>query len=155
MPLDGRLGQSAPLPERPMDYCPVASVRILDRDGGLLRTGGFPLRRWRALSQGNDGLQSLPPPSQAGGPQEIGSSAGWSSSSWSTGSKPRRRRRSLWSHAREIVNRIRGLVAKSPPRKDWVDVNKTIEEGIEIQRHDISLVTHLSTDLPLIRGDRT
>src|SRR5262249_2484055 len=61
--------------------------------------------------------------------------------------------------AGEIVKRIRRLMTKSPSRKDWVDVNKTIEEVIgltrsEIQRHDISLVTHLSTDLPLIRGDR-
>jgi len=61
--------------------------------------------------------------------------------------------------AGEIVKRIRRLVAKSPSRKDWVDVNKTIEEVIEltrseIQRHGISLVAHLSTDLPLIQGDR-
>ncbi len=61
--------------------------------------------------------------------------------------------------AGEILKRIRRLVAKSPSRKDWVDVNKTIEEVIEltrseIQRHDISLETRLSTDLPLIRGDR-
>jgi PAS domain S-box-containing protein len=61
--------------------------------------------------------------------------------------------------AGEIVNRIRRLVAKSPSRKDWVDVNKTVEEVIEltrseIQRHGISLVTRFSTDLPLIRGDR-
>jgi len=61
--------------------------------------------------------------------------------------------------AGEILKRIHRLVAKSPSRKDWVDVNKTIEEVIEltrseIQRHDISLETRLSTDLPLIRGDR-
>jgi len=61
--------------------------------------------------------------------------------------------------AGDIVKRIRRLVAKSPPRKDWVDVNKTIEEVIEltrseIQRHRISLVTCLSTELPLIWGDR-
>ncbi len=61
--------------------------------------------------------------------------------------------------AGEILKRIHRLGAKSPSRKDWVDVNKTIEEVIEltrseIQRHDISLETRLSTDLPLIRGDR-
>jgi len=61
--------------------------------------------------------------------------------------------------AGEIIKRIRGLVAKSPSRKDRVDVNKTVEEVIEltrseIQRHDISLVTRLSTELPLIWGDR-
>jgi signal transduction histidine kinase len=61
--------------------------------------------------------------------------------------------------AGEIVKRIRDLVKKSPPRKDWVDVNKTILEVIdltrgEIRRHNISLNTQLSADLPLIRGDR-
>jgi len=61
--------------------------------------------------------------------------------------------------AGEIVKRIRDLVKKSPPRKDWVDINQTIVEVIdltrsEIDRHDISLTTRLSTDLRVIRGDR-
>jgi signal transduction histidine kinase len=61
--------------------------------------------------------------------------------------------------AGEIVKRIRALVKKSPPRKDWVDVNRTILEVIELTRsealrHHVSLKTRLSTDLPLIWGDR-
>lgn len=61
--------------------------------------------------------------------------------------------------AGKIVKRIRDLVKKSPLRKDWVDVNQTILEAIdltrsEIDRHGISLIAQLSTDLPLIRGDR-
>ncbi len=61
--------------------------------------------------------------------------------------------------AGEIVKRIRALVKKSPLRKDWVDVNKMILEVIELTRsevlrHNVSLKTRLSTDLPLIWGDR-
>jgi PAS domain S-box-containing protein len=61
--------------------------------------------------------------------------------------------------AGEIVKRIRALVKKSPPRKDWVDVNKTILEVIELTRsealrHHVSLKSRLSADLPLIWGDR-
>jgi hypothetical protein len=39
--------------------------------------------------------------------------------------------------AGEIVNGIRALVAKSPPRKEWVDVNKTILEVIDLARGEI------------------
>ncbi len=61
--------------------------------------------------------------------------------------------------AGEIVKRIRALVKKSPPRKDRVDVNKTILEVIELTRGEVlrnhvSLKTRLSTDLPLIWADR-
>ena len=61
--------------------------------------------------------------------------------------------------AGEIIGRIRALAKKSPPRKDWLDINETILEVIalarsEVQRNRVSLQTQLSSDLPLILGDR-
>jgi two-component system sensor kinase FixL len=61
--------------------------------------------------------------------------------------------------ASEIIGRIRALVKKSPPRKDRLDINETILEVIaltrsEAQKNRVSLKTQLSSDLPLILGDR-
>jgi len=61
--------------------------------------------------------------------------------------------------AGEIIGRIRALVKKAPARKDWVDINETILEVIalarsEAQKNRVSLETQLSSDLPLILGDR-
>jgi two-component system, LuxR family, sensor kinase FixL len=61
--------------------------------------------------------------------------------------------------ASEIIGRIRALVKKSPPRKDWLDINETILEVTalarsEVQRNRVSLETQLTDDVPLILGDR-
>ncbi|HEY2922192.1 MAG TPA: ATP-binding protein [Candidatus Binatia bacterium] len=61
--------------------------------------------------------------------------------------------------ASEIIGRIRALVKKSPPRKDWLDINETILEVTalarsEVQRNRVSLETQLADDVPLILGDR-
>ncbi len=61
--------------------------------------------------------------------------------------------------AGEIISRIRALVKKAPPRKDWVNINETILEVIALVRSDaqknrVSLQTQLSSDVPLILGDR-
>jgi two-component system, LuxR family, sensor kinase FixL len=61
--------------------------------------------------------------------------------------------------AGEIISRIRALVKKAPPRKDWVYINETILEVIalarsEAQKNRVSLQTQLSSDAPLILGDR-
>ncbi len=61
--------------------------------------------------------------------------------------------------AGEIINRIRALAKKAPPRKDWLDINETIFEVIalarsEVQKNRVSLQTQLASDLPLILGDR-
>ena len=63
------------------------------------------------------------------------------------------------SRASEVVSRIRALVRKSPPRRDWLNMNDAITEVIalirtEVQRNRISLETELSNDLPLVVGDR-
>jgi two-component system, LuxR family, sensor kinase FixL len=61
--------------------------------------------------------------------------------------------------ASEIIGRIRALIKKSSPRKEWLDINETILEVIalargEAQNNRVSLQTQLSSDLPLILGDR-
>jgi PAS domain S-box-containing protein len=61
--------------------------------------------------------------------------------------------------AGEVVSRIRALVKKSPTRRDWLNINDTIREVIElirseVQRNRISLQTELSNDVPLVLGDR-
>jgi len=61
--------------------------------------------------------------------------------------------------ASEIITRIRSLVKKAPPQKDWLDINQTIREVIglarnEIQRNGVALETQLSDDMPLIFADR-
>jgi C4-dicarboxylate-specific signal transduction histidine kinase len=64
--------------------------------------------------------------------------------------------------AGEIIGRIRALVKKSPPQKDWLDVNETIREAIalarsELQRNGIALETRLSDNVhnvPLVFADR-
>ena len=39
--------------------------------------------------------------------------------------------------AGEIISRIRALAKKSPPRKDWLDINETILEVIALARSEI------------------
>jgi PAS domain S-box-containing protein len=61
--------------------------------------------------------------------------------------------------ASEIITRIRALVKKAPPQKDWLDINQSIREVIglgqsEVQRNHIALETQLSDDVPLVFADR-
>jgi two-component system, LuxR family, sensor kinase FixL len=61
--------------------------------------------------------------------------------------------------ASEIITRIRALVKKAPPQKDWLEINQTIREAIalaqsEMQRNHIALETQLSDDMPLVFADR-
>jgi C4-dicarboxylate-specific signal transduction histidine kinase len=51
------------------------------------------------------------------------------------------------------------LVKKTPPQKDWLDINQTIREVIglgqsEVQRNRVALETQLSDDMPLVFADR-
>jgi PAS domain S-box-containing protein len=66
---------------------------------------------------------------------------------------------SAGSRAGEVIRRIRALVGKAPPLRDRLNINDAITEVIalirgEIQRNHISLKTKLSTDVPLVLGDR-
>jgi signal transduction histidine kinase len=64
--------------------------------------------------------------------------------------------------AGEIIGRIRALVKKAPPPKDWLDVNETIREVIalarsELQRNGTALETRLTDNahyVPLVFADR-
>ena len=61
--------------------------------------------------------------------------------------------------ASEIITRIRALVKKAPPQKDWLDINQIIREMIalaqsEVQRNRVALETQLSDDMPLVFADR-
>ena len=63
------------------------------------------------------------------------------------------------ARAGEVIGRIRALIKKSPPRKDWLNINDTIAEAValvrgEVQRNSVALKTEFSNDLPLVHGDR-
>ena len=61
--------------------------------------------------------------------------------------------------AGQVVDRIRALVNRQPPRRDRVDLNEAIAEvialtGDEMRRKAITLQTALAADVPPIEGDR-
>jgi PAS domain S-box-containing protein len=61
--------------------------------------------------------------------------------------------------AGDIVDRIRELIKKEPPRKECLDINAGIREVIELTRGEsvkngISMQADLADGLPLIEGDR-
>ena len=61
--------------------------------------------------------------------------------------------------ASAVIERIRGLIKKSPPQKSRIDLNETIGGVIalargELDRHGVLLLTRLANDLPPILGDR-
>jgi C4-dicarboxylate-specific signal transduction histidine kinase len=63
------------------------------------------------------------------------------------------------NRAGDVIGRIRELIKKAPPRKDWVDINEAIREVIELTRREaaktgVSVQTHLAEGLPRINGDR-
>ena len=63
------------------------------------------------------------------------------------------------NRARDVIDQLRALIKKAPPRKDRLDINEAIREVIEVTRgevmkHGISVQTCLAEGLPLIEGDR-
>jgi PAS domain S-box-containing protein len=63
------------------------------------------------------------------------------------------------NRAGEIIGRIRALAKKTPPQKDWLDLNETIGEvlamvGSEVRRNRVLVQTQLANDLPRILGDK-
>jgi PAS domain S-box-containing protein len=61
--------------------------------------------------------------------------------------------------AAEVIRRIRALMKRQAPRKEWLDINETIVEVIALAQHqlrrsEIQVDTHLGRDLPPIRCDR-
>jgi PAS domain S-box-containing protein len=63
------------------------------------------------------------------------------------------------NRAAEIIDRIRSFYKKSPPQREWVDVNGIIHEMLtllegEATRSSIAMRTDLSAELPKIMVDR-
>jgi C4-dicarboxylate-specific signal transduction histidine kinase len=61
--------------------------------------------------------------------------------------------------AGDIIDRIRNLIKKAPPRKELVNIDQAIREVIELTRGEatkngVSVQTQFAEDLPLIRGDQ-
>ena len=61
--------------------------------------------------------------------------------------------------AGDVIGRIRALVKKTPPQKEWLDLDDILREVIalargEVNRNHVSLQTQFSEELPLVRGDR-
>jgi PAS domain S-box-containing protein len=61
--------------------------------------------------------------------------------------------------AAEVIRRIRALMKRQAPRKEWLDINETIREVLalaqyQLRRSAIMLETRLGNHLPLVRGDR-
>ena len=61
--------------------------------------------------------------------------------------------------ASEVIGRIRALMKRQAPRKEWLDINESILEVIalaqyQLRRDDILLETRLAEGLPLVQGDR-
>jgi len=63
------------------------------------------------------------------------------------------------TRAGEVINRIRALIKKAPPRKDRLEINGVIVEIIELTRgeamkYGISVLTELADHLPVVEADR-
>jgi signal transduction histidine kinase len=63
------------------------------------------------------------------------------------------------SRAGEVIDRIRALVKKVPPRRELLDINEAIREVIaliqtEVQQNRVRLQTRLADDLSLVPADR-
>jgi PAS domain S-box-containing protein len=61
--------------------------------------------------------------------------------------------------ASEIINRLRSLYKKSPPKRELVPINEVIDEmagmmGGEARGHGVSIRTDLKDDLPMTVADR-
>jgi signal transduction histidine kinase len=63
------------------------------------------------------------------------------------------------NRAADVIDRIRALIKKAPPRKDDLKINEAVLEVIaltngEVAKHGVSVETQLTEGLPLIQGDR-
>jgi PAS domain S-box-containing protein len=63
------------------------------------------------------------------------------------------------ARASEVIDRIRALVKKAPPRKDWLEINEAILQVITLAQNEIAsngilVRTQLVEALPAIQGDR-
>jgi PAS domain S-box-containing protein len=58
-----------------------------------------------------------------------------------------------------IIQRIRAMMSRQTPRRDWLDLNETILEVLaltqyELRRNDVVLETRLTEDIPRVHADK-
>ena len=63
------------------------------------------------------------------------------------------------TRASEVIARIRSLITKTTPERLKLNINEVIEEAVALARtetmnNNVSLVTELASDLPVVLGDR-
>ena len=63
------------------------------------------------------------------------------------------------NRAADVIGRIRALIKKAPPRKERLEINRTIGEVIELThgeavKNGVLVRTELAAGVPLIHGDR-
>jgi len=63
------------------------------------------------------------------------------------------------TRASEVIARIRSLITKTAPERLKLNINEVIEEAVVLARtetmnNNVSLVTELASDLPVVLGDR-
>jgi PAS domain S-box-containing protein len=63
------------------------------------------------------------------------------------------------NRAAEVIDEIRALMKKAPPRKDHLEINGVVREMIgltrgEAAKNGVSVQTKLDDDLPFVQGDR-
>ena len=63
------------------------------------------------------------------------------------------------NRAAEVIDEIRALIKKAPPRKDLLEINGAVREVIgltrgEAARNGVSVRTELADGLPFVQGDR-
>jgi PAS domain S-box-containing protein len=61
--------------------------------------------------------------------------------------------------AAEVIRRIRALMKRQAPRKEWLDINETIREVLalsqyQLRRSEVLVETRLSREIRFIRGDK-
>ena len=61
--------------------------------------------------------------------------------------------------AAEVIRRIRALMKRQAPRKEWLDINETIREVLalsqyQLRRSEVLVETRLSPEMRFIRGDK-
>jgi C4-dicarboxylate-specific signal transduction histidine kinase len=63
------------------------------------------------------------------------------------------------NRAAEVINEIRALIKKAPPRRDRLEINRVVREVIGLTRGEavknrVSVRTELADGLPFVQGDR-
>jgi len=63
------------------------------------------------------------------------------------------------TRASEVIARIRSLITKAAPERLKLNINEVIEDAVALARtetikNNVSVVTELASDLPILLGDR-